>query len=57
MIVVTGASKGLGRAICERLISKRTDVFGIAQNPGIIPFDQWPVMCPHMKKLRESLRH
>ena len=23
MIIVTGASKGLGRAICERLISKK----------------------------------
>ena len=32
MIVVTGASKGLGRAICERLLEKGFEVFGIARN-------------------------
>lgn len=32
MIVVTGASKGLGRAICERLLEKGLEVFGIARN-------------------------
>jgi 3-oxoacyl-[acyl-carrier protein] reductase len=38
MIVVTGASKGLGRAICERLIEKNIDVFGIARNVEGVPF-------------------
>jgi 3-oxoacyl-[acyl-carrier protein] reductase len=38
MIVVTGASKGLGRAICERLISKSIPVFGLARNIEDIPF-------------------
>jgi 3-oxoacyl-[acyl-carrier protein] reductase len=38
MIVVSGASKGLGRAICERLISKGIEVFGIARNVKDIPF-------------------
>jgi 3-oxoacyl-[acyl-carrier protein] reductase len=38
MIVVTGASKGLGRAICERLIEKNIDVFGLARNVKDIPF-------------------
>ena len=32
MIIVTGASKGLGRAICERLLEKGIKVFGIAKN-------------------------
>lgn len=32
MIVVTGSSKGLGRAICDRLISKGLSVFGLARN-------------------------
>ncbi len=32
MIVVTGASRGLGRAICDRLISKEIKVFGLARN-------------------------
>jgi len=38
MIVVTGASKGLGRAICERLIEKNIDVFGLARNVEDVPF-------------------
>jgi 3-oxoacyl-[acyl-carrier protein] reductase len=38
MIVVTGASKGLGRAICDRLIEKNFDVFGLARNVDEVPF-------------------
>jgi 3-oxoacyl-[acyl-carrier protein] reductase len=38
MIVVTGASRGLGRAVCDRLISKGVDVFGLARNVEGIPF-------------------
>ena len=32
MIVVTGASRGLGKAICNRLLSKGVPVFGLARN-------------------------
>lgn len=38
MIVVTGASKGLGRAICDRLIANQIDVFGLARNVDEVPF-------------------
>jgi 3-oxoacyl-[acyl-carrier protein] reductase len=38
MIIVTGASKGLGRAICERLIEKKVDVLGLARNVEDVPF-------------------
>ena len=38
MIIVTGASKGLGRAICERLIESKVDVFGLARNVEDVPF-------------------
>jgi len=38
MIVVTGASKGLGRAICDRLIEKGIEVFGLARNFDGVPF-------------------
>ena len=38
MIVVTGASKGLGRAICDRLVEKNIDVFGLARNVENVPF-------------------
>lgn len=38
MIIVTGASKGLGKAICERLIEKKIDVLGLARNVEGLPF-------------------
>ena len=38
MIIVTGASNGLGRAICERLVSKDIAVFGISRNVENLPF-------------------
>ncbi len=38
MIIVTGASKGLGRAICERLIEKKVDVLGLARNVDDVDF-------------------
>lgn len=38
MIIVTGASKGLGRAICERLLNKNINVFGLARNVDQVPF-------------------
>jgi 3-oxoacyl-[acyl-carrier protein] reductase len=31
MIIVTGASKGLGRAICERLTASGKDIFGLSR--------------------------
>lgn len=39
MIVVTGASKGLGRAISERLLSKDIKVIGLARSVENIGFD------------------
>jgi 3-oxoacyl-[acyl-carrier protein] reductase len=38
MIIVTGASKGLGRAICQRLIENGRDVLGLARDVDGIPF-------------------
>ena len=32
MIVVTGASKGLGRAICDRLLSSGVEILGLARD-------------------------
>ena len=34
MIIVTGASRGLGQAITERLVEKGEEVFGLARNTG-----------------------
>ena len=38
MIVVTGASKGLGRAICGRLLSSGVEIFGLARDVTNVPF-------------------
>lgn len=38
MIIVTGASRGLGRAICERLQLHGTDVLGLARSVTVLPY-------------------
>lgn len=38
MIIVTGASKGIGRAICERLISNNIQVLGLARDTSDLSF-------------------
>jgi len=38
VIIVTGASRGLGRAICERLMSSGHDVLGLARDVQNLPF-------------------
>ena len=38
MIVVTGASRGLGRAICERLLARDFEVIGVARVVENLPF-------------------
>ena len=59
MIVVTGASKGLGRAICERLIQKNIEVFGLARNVEEVTFSS--MSCDvssyqHVKKVTQYLK-
>jgi 3-oxoacyl-[acyl-carrier protein] reductase len=39
MIIVTGASKGLGRAICERLLSSGVEIFGLSRHVENVPFE------------------
>ncbi|SON56150.1 3-oxoacyl-[acyl-carrier-protein] reductase FabG [Hartmannibacter diazotrophicus] len=39
MIIVTGASRGLGLAIAERLAGHGHEILGIARQPGDLPFE------------------
>jgi 3-oxoacyl-[acyl-carrier protein] reductase len=39
MIIVTGASGGLGRTICERLVGKNNEVLGLARTIDGLPFE------------------
>ena len=38
MIIVTGASRGLGRDICHRLVTAGHEVFGVARSVDGLPF-------------------
>jgi 3-oxoacyl-[acyl-carrier protein] reductase len=57
MIVVTGASKGLGRAMCERLIEKNFDVFGIARNIEDIPFASMSCDVSSYDNVKKVVQH
>tara|TARA_Y100000031_G_C8207821_1_gene379452 strand:+ start:706 stop:1383 length:678 start_codon:yes stop_codon:yes gene_type:complete len=60
MIVVTGATKGLGAAIVKRLTSKGHDMFGIARNTAnlsvegmscdVSSYEQVKTVAQHLKK-------
>ena len=60
MIVVTGASKGLGAAIVERLTQEGHDVFGLARNTedlivdgmscDVSSYEQVKAVAQHLKK-------
>lgn len=39
MIIVTGASRGIGKAICERLISNNIEILGLARDIKDIQFN------------------
>ena len=39
MIIVTGASRGLGAAICERLVRNGEEVFGLSRSDGDFAWD------------------
>lgn len=57
MIVVTGASKGLGRAVCERLISKEIPVFGLARNVEGVPFPSMACDVSSYEQVKSVARH
>jgi 3-oxoacyl-[acyl-carrier protein] reductase len=56
MIIVTGASKGLGRAISDRLISKKIQVFGLARNVNNIPFPSMTCDVSSYENVKEVSR-
>jgi len=60
MIIVTGASKGLGRAICERLLSSRLEIFGLSRDVSNVPFESMhcDVSSYHdVKNVAHALKH
>lgn len=57
MIVVTGASKGLGRAICERLIQKNIEVFGLARNVEEVTFSSMSCDVSSYQNVKEVTQY
>jgi 3-oxoacyl-[acyl-carrier protein] reductase len=57
MIVVTGASKGLGRAICERLIERSVGVFGLARSVDDLPFDSMSCDVSSYESVKHAAQH
>ena len=53
MIVVTGASRGLGNAICKRLISSGREVLGIARNISDLDFESEKCDVSDYESLKE----
>jgi 3-oxoacyl-[acyl-carrier protein] reductase len=59
MILITGASRGLGRAVTERLVASGEDVLGISRETESLPFEA--VACDvsdynAVKKIAQDLR-
>lgn len=52
MILVTGASQGIGKNICERLLEKHSDVVGIGREVGHLNFEAYSCDVASYKDLK-----
>lgn len=60
MILVTGASRGLGRDICERLVSKGIEVIGVSRTSSTSSFESFTYdvsSAIQVKELAKLLRN
>jgi len=57
MIVVTGASRGLGKAICNRLHSKNIDILGLARNTENLDFPTQTCDISSFKSIKDIARN
>lgn len=57
MIIVTGASKGLGLAICQRLIASGQSVLGIARNTQQLDFPFFAADVSSAEQLSAAVKH
>jgi 3-oxoacyl-[acyl-carrier protein] reductase len=57
MIIVTGASKGLGKSICERLIEKNIEVFGLARNVEAVSFSSMSCDVSSYENVKAVVQH
>ena len=57
MIIVTGASRGLGNAICKRLLSLNKEVFGIARNTKELNFQSQDCDVSDFESLKDIAKN
>ena len=56
MIIVTGASRGIGKAICEQLVSNGFSVLGLARNISGLSFLSMPCDVTSYSDLKEVVK-
>lgn len=44
-ILVTGASSGIGRSLCELLVERGANVLGVTRRPSAVPEDVFPIQA------------
>ncbi len=44
-ILVTGASSGIGKALCELLVARGAKVFGVTRRPALVPENVTPILA------------
>lgn len=57
MIIITGASRGLGRAIGERLVANGEEVLGLARNPSDTSYSQISCDVSSPEQVKSAVRH
>lgn len=56
MIIVTGASRGLGHAICHRMLEKGKQVVGLARSAGTLGFEGIVCDVSDYRSVKEAVR-
>ncbi|MFT4176848.1 MAG: SDR family NAD(P)-dependent oxidoreductase [Luteolibacter sp.] len=54
-LLVTGASSGIGKALCELLVAREARVFGVTRRPGALPEGVTPIEADLTR--REDISH
>lgn len=49
-LLVTGASSGIGRALCELLVARNANVLGVTRNPSALSEDVSPIVADLTKR-------
>ena len=54
-LLVTGASSGIGRSLCELLVQRGANVLGVTRRPSALSEDVWPILQQYFRGREEAL--